>query len=77
MITIQVKDPYTSVYRSGLRVTYGKPLEVSPEDPRVMFWLENGKAEISDIPPPPKTTNNKIRGGIVAVPEKSKKGKRE
>ena len=45
MITIQVKDPYVSVYRSGLRLTYGKTLNVSPEDPRVLFWLENGFAE--------------------------------
>ena len=54
MITIQVKDPYTSVYRSGLRLTYGKPLEVSPEDPRVMYWLENGRAEIIEPSKPKK-----------------------
>ena len=59
MITIQVKDPYTSVYRSGLRLTYGKPLDVSPEDPRVAYWLENGRAEISEPIKPTETPSPK------------------
>lgn len=54
MIQIQIKDPYVSIYRSGLRLTYGKTQEVSPEDPRVLFWLENGFAEIEKSPEPTK-----------------------
>jgi len=54
MINIQVKAPYTSIYRSGLRVTYGKTLNVSPQDPRVMLWLENGLVEIVEPPKPAK-----------------------
>ncbi len=51
MITIQVKDPYTSVYRSGLRITYGKAQEVNPLDPRVMYWLDKGMVEQATTKP--------------------------
>ena len=72
MITIQVKDPYVSVYRSGLRLTYGKTLNVSPEDPRVLFWLENGFAEEAIMGVPMSDPTNEIRGGVVVVPKKKK-----
>ena len=61
MITIQVKDPYVSIYRSGLRLTYGKTLNVSPEDPRVLFWLENGFAEEAIIGVPMREPTKKSK----------------
>lgn len=63
LIQIQVKEPYVALSRSGLKLRYGQPLEVQAGDPRVVFWLEGGYAEIiEEQPKEKKHTQNRQKG---------------